>query len=537
MNDQESIQTIMKRILLFLFLLASMGRVGAEKVPGNPKPLPDDLVLPMPGSQQLVFRPVAVGPVKSSFQAKVFKIGDRAEGGFQEFPTDISVGGAVSMPVDGENQWVYFMGKYEITVGQWHAVMGTGSESELSSDYPMCAVSWFEVQQFINKLNQWLFANAIEQLPKNDSYPCFLRLPTEAEWEFCSRGGTKVSANQFDRKHPYDGPMTKYEWFSGPRSSNDKAKRVGRKLPNPLGIHDMLGNVAEMTSSQYSVEYFQGRVGGMVTRGGHFFTSEDKIRASARDEFPVYNPENDYQPRRSATLGLRLVLSSPIFINPHVHKQMEEEWETYRKVRTVPSLASPSAPNRAAQARGRIRGISEELEKLQAAINSNPNSPDVKIALGLVMGAAQNIQADANGVETLLINTLLDTAYIHGHAWGAAAVTAHYRMEMADNPVLASMREDNLKLAMVQQASAAISSERYAEAVRRLGGTDEDTAAQMIREKIEAENNRDETHKSQSQIELQILGAIKEHLEYFRKNQRFNEEAAKEDFFKIHYTE
>ena len=45
---------------------------------------------------------------------------------------------------------------------------------------------------------------------------------------------------------------------------------VGGLAPNALSLHDMLGNVAEMTSGLYQVEYYQGRIGGFVARGGHY---------------------------------------------------------------------------------------------------------------------------------------------------------------------------------------------------------------------------------------------------------------------------
>ncbi|MCP4130945.1 MAG: formylglycine-generating enzyme family protein, partial [bacterium] len=143
-------------------------------------------------------------------------------------------------------------------------------------------------------------------MPKNENAFGFLRLPTEVEWEFAARGGSVVDATHFDKKHPYPGPLTKYEWYEGPKSSHSKIKKIGILKPNDLKIHDMLGNVSEMTSSFYRVEYYQGRMGGFVSRGGNYFTSKNKIRSSMREEIPFYkNISGDINPARQKTLGLR----------------------------------------------------------------------------------------------------------------------------------------------------------------------------------------------------------------------------------------
>ncbi len=521
----------MTRFLCLLFLCSV---VLAEDT-GNHAPLPDDLSLPLPAGQTLVFRPVSVGPDQGSFVARIFKIGDRAEGGYQETPTDISVGGAVSMDLEGQRQWVYFIGKYEVSEAQWHAVMGTGTDEQKNSSYPVRGVSWFEVQEFVHKLNEWLFTNALQSLPQQEGSHCFVRLPTEAEWEFAARGGIKVSPNEFDRKHPYSGSLTEFEWFSGPRSSNDKVKRIGRKKPNPLGLHDMLGNVAEMTASPYSVEYYQGRIGGMVTRGGHFFTSEEKLRASARDELPLYNPEDGYRARRVETLGLRLTLASAIFSNPHVHAKMQADWDEYRKVRSVPTLATPSAPNRAAQAAGRVSELNRHLDALQAALAGSAGSPDAMSALGLAVTAAQNIQADVNNVDQMLAQTLVDAAFYHARTWGDSLVELTIAGEDAANEALpAETRAEARKLLTIYETSARISAEKYAADIRGLAGTGETVTDGIIEEKLLKLSLLAAGQKSDRGIESKIFHAIQEHLRDYRLNQRVNEAAYREIFLRIH---
>ena len=98
-----------------------------------------------------------------------------------------------------------------------------------------------------------------------------MRLPTEVEWEF-ARGGIKVNAAEFaEPRYPMpDGKINQYEWFGGTQSSNSKINRIGVLLPNPLGLHDMLGNVSEMTLDAFRLNKFDrqyGSAGSYVIRG------------------------------------------------------------------------------------------------------------------------------------------------------------------------------------------------------------------------------------------------------------------------------
>ncbi len=129
----------------------------------------------------------------------------------------------------------FFIGKYEVTQAQWEKVMGYNNSKFQGADHPVDRVSWNEIQEFVEKLR------AKTGVP--------YRLPTEAEWEFAARGGTRDKwAGTNDEAEVGD-----YAWYL--HNSNQRSHPVGTKKPNRLGIHDMSGSLWEWVHDRFNYPF------------------------------------------------------------------------------------------------------------------------------------------------------------------------------------------------------------------------------------------------------------------------------------------
>jgi len=125
----------------------------------------------------------------------------------------------------------FYMGVTEVTQAQYEAVMGTNPSAFKGPANPVDSVKWYETVHFCRKLS--------EKTGKT------VRLPTEAEWEYACRAGTKTRYSFGDS----DRTLGDYAWYKG--NSEDKPHPAGRKKPNAWGLYDMHGNVAEWCADWY----------------------------------------------------------------------------------------------------------------------------------------------------------------------------------------------------------------------------------------------------------------------------------------------
>ena len=193
----------------------------------------------------------------------------------------------------------FWLGKYEVTQGEWEAVMGTrpwSGKSHVRSNpsHPAVYISWDDVQGFIDKLN-------------DAAGEVVYRLPSEAEWEYACRAGTSTRWSFGDDENQ----LTHYAWYEDNAwdAGKEYAQPVGTKRPNPWGLYDMHGNVWEWVQDRADDDYYNrsprvdplGPTSGFhrVFRGGDFHFFAQALRSAGRGG---YSPSG-----RDGSVGVRLL--------------------------------------------------------------------------------------------------------------------------------------------------------------------------------------------------------------------------------------
>lgn len=207
----------------------------------------------------------------------------------------------------------FWMGKYEVTQGQWKRLAGEFPQPQPTGegdDFPVVWVSYVEAEAFCQKLTA--LGHKSGELPKDWEF----RLPTEAQWEYACRAGTTTATSfgntftstqaNFLGSKPYNG--------SDVSPALNRATPVGKYPANAWGLHDMHGNVFEYCRDWYHMQLPGGddpdlstrkgtanRDGSFsrVRRGGAWNDEGKYLRSAFRLR---YEPE-----RRSDHIGFRVV--------------------------------------------------------------------------------------------------------------------------------------------------------------------------------------------------------------------------------------
>ncbi|HMZ82570.1 MAG TPA: formylglycine-generating enzyme family protein, partial [Acidobacteriota bacterium] len=193
----------------------------------------------------------------------------------------------------------FYLGKYEVTQAEWKVVMEDNPSEFPGERLPVDSVSWDDCQEFLKKLNA-----------RNDGYT--YRLPSEAEWEYACRAGSKtpfsfgekVTMKQvnFSGNFPYgDDPET---------DGQGKPVSVGSYPANAWGLYEMHGNVREWCQDWLQVDYTDAPTDGRpwvsgpetqyrVLRGGAWNVNARDCRSATRSGNTPDATDNSY--------GLRVV--------------------------------------------------------------------------------------------------------------------------------------------------------------------------------------------------------------------------------------
>lgn len=152
-----------------------------------------------------------------------------------------------------------------------HFQMGDG----YSKDFPAVGMT----QHAASKFCEWL----------SEQTGHFYRLPTEAEWEYACRAGTTTAWSFGDDA----SKLPEYAWFA--ENSEFQYQKVGTRKPNPWGLFDMHGNVAEHVLDQYAADTYAKLKDGetnpwipapnrypTVVRGGHWDADAPLLRSASR---------------------------------------------------------------------------------------------------------------------------------------------------------------------------------------------------------------------------------------------------------------
>lgn len=230
---------------------------------------------------------VAITPGEGPFPA-TFRRGSEADGEVAAPVTEVRM----ARP--------FHMARYEVPQNLWEATMGNNPSRWKGKRNSVEMFDWPAAQDFCRRITQQLREAKLIGADE------LVRLPTEAEWEYCARAGSTTAYSFGDDV----SQLGEYAWFTGNAAGNDPP--VGAKKPNAWGLYDMHGYLWEWCSDTWHPNYRGAPVDGTSWTEGGDATRRVLRGGSWKD--PATRLRSAYRLSADASLsddavGLRCVLS------------------------------------------------------------------------------------------------------------------------------------------------------------------------------------------------------------------------------------